>query len=124
MTQTQTVETTLIQMECSICGAVFGMSNAKYTRCRERLEHWWCPNGHRLVFKESEVERLKQELAHKTRLCEYAEADLETTQRSLTATRGVVTRTRNRIARGACPCCHRHFGDLQRHMETKHPGYA
>lgn len=39
-------------------------------------------------------------------------------------TKGVVTRTRNRIANGVCPCCDRSFTNLQRHMASKHPDYA
>ena len=29
-----------------------------------------------------------------------------------------------RVGHGVCPCCNRTFGDLYRHMSTKHPGYA
>lgn len=38
--------------------------------------------------------------------------------------RGVVTKTKNRIGKGVCPCCNRTFVELARHIATKHPDYA
>ncbi len=71
-----------------------------------------------------ERDRLAQRIAERDdeirRQCEMREA----TERQLSATRGVVTRIKNRVGHGVCPCCNRTFGDLYRHMSTKHPGYA
>lgn len=39
-------------------------------------------------------------------------------------TKAAHTRTKNRIAKGVCPCCSRTFLDLQRHMQTKHPDFT
>ena len=35
-----------------------------------------------------------------------------------------VSSTKNRIARGKCPCCHKDFKDLHEHMAAQHPTYA
>lgn len=43
--------------------------------------------------------------------------------RQLSAARGQVTRIKNRVGNGVCPCCNRSFGNLHRHMQTKHPGW-
>ena len=45
-------------------------------------------------------------------------------ERRLSAQRGVLTRVKNRIIKGVCPCCNRHFADLSRHMQTQHPDFA
>jgi len=37
--------------------------------------------------------------------------------------KAALTRMTNRIAFGVCPCCHRHFDNLQRHIATKHPEF-
>lgn len=34
-----------------------------------------------------------------------------------------LTKTRKRIANGVCPCCHRTFQNLARHMAGQHPAY-
>jgi hypothetical protein len=48
----------------------------------------------------------------------------EQAERRLSATRGVVTRIRNRVANGVCPCCNRTFADLHRHMASQHPEFV
>lgn len=45
-------------------------------------------------------------------------------QRALRATKGRLTKTKKRIANGVCPCCNRHFVNLERHMTGKHPDYT
>jgi hypothetical protein len=31
---------------------------------------------------------------------------------------------KKRAVAGVCPCCNRHFRELERHMASKHPKYA
>lgn len=40
------------------------------------------------------------------------------------ATKGVLTRTKNRVAKGACPCCNRYFRDVHSHITSQHPEYS
>jgi len=35
-----------------------------------------------------------------------------------------VGKLKKRAAAGSCPCCQRNFGNLQRHMKTKHPDFV
>lgn len=87
----------------------------------------YCPLGHQWVIRKT----VEQDLAEAKRDAEYYKGRLEAernghaaTQRSLRATRGVVTRTKKRIAAGVCPCRHRTFQQLARHMAGQHPEYA
>jgi len=117
--------------ECVACGTVFAMPVAMLDERRNNGKTFYCPNGHHLTFGDTKEDRLKQELerernrsARKTAEADQLRADRDATRRQLSAQRGVTTRMKNRIARGICPCCNRHFDDLQAHMETKHPGYT
>lgn len=96
----------------------------------------YCAYGHAGYFiKKSDIEierdRLKQQIAQrddelreKDNRINYLDGRREAAERSLTATKGVVTRIKNRVGHGVCPCCNRTFHDLQRHMASKHAGYA
>lgn len=122
----------LINCGADGCGIQFAMPLAWYeARCRDHAG-WYCPNGHRRAFLgKSEAEKLRDELAAAQRETERARASRDEearirrgVERQLSATRGVVTRTKRRVGHGVCPCCKRTFSALARHMESKHPGYA
>lgn len=94
---------------------------------------FWCPYGHEQHFREGETEeqklrrerdRLAQSVAERDDEIRRQRGLREATERQLSATRGVVTRIKNRVGHGVCPCCTRTFNDLSRHMATKHPTYA
>lgn len=82
-------------------------------------------------YAETTEARLKRQLA-----CERAAHDqtkaaraydhrrANSAERSRNALKGVVTRTKNRISKGVCPCCNRQFKDLERHMTGQHPDYT
>jgi len=127
----QTYTGELVVEECYKCGMAFGMPPYFHRQRREKGGDFCCPQGHGQHYITTEVQRLKNELAREQHRREQAETDAsrqrgyaQATERRLRATRGVVTRTKNRIARGVCPCCNRYFADLHRHMETQHPDYA
>jgi hypothetical protein len=104
-----TVYITLVHVTCCECGTVFGIVERHQAQLRESSATFYCPNGHELVYGESETERLKRDLYR-------AEADRKYYKTQL-------TRTKNRIAGGVCPCCNRSFENLRRHMATKHANY-
>jgi hypothetical protein len=94
---------------------------------------FYCAYGHQQFYINGESEetklrrerdQLNQRLAQKDDEIVRQRGWREETERKLYATRGVVTRIKNRIGHGVCPCCNRTFGDLSRHMATKHPTYA
>jgi len=114
-------------VHCGECGGTYAI-NRKYWGKKQRYGGFWtcpyCACSWGFPQHGTELARVKRKL-------EYQEAESarqremrERTERSLSATRGVLTRTKNRIGKGVCPCCNRSFTDLHRHMQTKHPKYA
>jgi hypothetical protein len=90
----------------------------------------WCPLGHEFIFSNTTEEQLAQarkEAADARRREEATRSLLQHEERSHAATRGHVTRKKKELSRvkaGICPCCTRHFVNLERHMATKHKGYT
>jgi hypothetical protein len=124
---------TLVDITCchDSCHVHFGMSQGHYELCKADSGKWfYCSNGHKQHFSDSETDqlrrerdRLKQTVA---RLEEYNQNKNErigALEKSNAATRGVVTRIKNRVSNGVCPCCNRTFTNLHNHMAAKHPNY-
>lgn len=115
---------------CGECGIHFGMPERFVKERREDGKTFHCPNGHPRVFREPEIERLKKEVAAAERKANQyqgwykaEQSDHEHTRHRLSATKGVVTKTKKRIADGICPCCNKSFKVLAKHMAEKHPEY-
>lgn len=103
---------------CPLCGIYYAVDKAvmshKANNPKDDHSHWYCPNGHPLVFKESPYEEMRRDrdrlLQQTARLNdEKAEAERQT------------ARLLKRSNAGLCPCCNRSFVQLARHMKTKHP---
>jgi hypothetical protein len=116
-----------------VCRSAVYLPDELYVAARHSAEiSFWCPYGHRQHFAPGDTEeqklrrerdRLKQQIAEKDDAISR-ERDLRATaERRVSAQRGVVTRLRNRAAKGVCPCCNRSFENLRRHMTTKHPDF-
>jgi hypothetical protein len=93
---------------------------------------FYCAYGHGQMFAVGETEadklrrerdRLQQRLAQKDDEIAFQRKNREEVERRLSATKGVVTRLRNRVGAGVCPCCTRTFGNLARHMQSEHPSF-
>lgn len=124
------VTVTLETDTCASCGIVFGMPEHFITKRREDGATFYCPNGHSLHYKTTKVDQLKKELEQANRTAEQyrnwyraEQGDHEHTKHRLRATKGVLTKTKKRVANGVCPCCSRHFVNLERHMKGQHPEY-
>lgn len=109
---------------CYSCGTPFAMG-AQYEKDR-RDDHrsFFCPNGHSQAFMgESTEEALKRQLKWSKDQAARLAAERDQYQASLRATKGHVTRLRNRAASGHCPFgCDRRFAGLAEHVAKKHPG--
>lgn len=125
----------MIEIKCYLCKVAFGLNDEFYRVAKERADDlsWFCPNGHSQVFRrgptESELLRkerdtLKQQLAYKDDRIRAEQTQREYAQNQARAYKGVATRVKNRVSNGVCPCCNRTFANLQRHMATKHAGFA
>jgi hypothetical protein len=86
---------------------------------RHKGKEIYCPLGHTFVYTDTFEEKYEREQrAHR------ATRDLlGVEERSHVATRGHLTRARARAAAGVCPCCHRSFENLARHVKSKHPDF-
>lgn len=115
-------------VHCCACGMPFALSGDFYQRRMDDGKDWHCPSGHSQHFTDSAVRRLEKAVAAERAAKERAEAEArwqreqrEHAQRRLSASRGVVTRIKNRVGNGVCPCCNRSFANLARHMSGEHP---
>ena len=109
---------TLTVVHCT-CGLPFAIPDTLEQQARDHKKSVFCPLGHSWHYTESTEEKLARERrAHK------ATRDLlRAEERSHKATRGHLTRQRRRAQAGVCPCCHRSFQNVTRHMRTKHPDF-
>lgn len=116
---------------CASCGCVIAMESTHYDELVKSHRRFYCPNGHEQWFTgKSDAEKLRDELAREKHRTEQARADAEH-QRSLklaaerreAAKKGQITRIKNRVSSGVCPCCNRYFANLHRHMKGKHPDW-
>lgn len=128
--------TVLHELQCGTCGVWHAIPKIMYDNCVEEGGFWHCPHGHSRGYKEGrrarekaeeeirrERDRLKQQIAFKDDEIKREREAREATERQLSASRGQVTKLRNRASAGVCPCCTRSFENLRRHMSTKHPGF-
>lgn len=117
--------------ECYKCGIPFAVTSKKYNELRNNGAEFFCPNGHGQHYTETEVIRLKKQVENEKRQREWAEQHarnnyekFERAENQKKAYKGVITKIKNRVGHGVCPCCKRTFSALARHMKTKHPDFA
>jgi hypothetical protein len=129
---TQTFVGQLVVVECAACFMSFGVVPAFSEERQRDHGRFYCPQGHHLSWPdESDLETARRQrdaaLKRSTQLSGLLTDEQEQhrrTERRLKATRGVVTRTKRRIAKGLCPRCHQHFPNIERHVAAKHPDYV
>lgn len=114
------------------CGITFAVERSWYNYRHDDHRWFYCPNGHRQHYpQKSDQEKAEEEAARAradrdryARMLNNESERRRATERSRSAIRGQLTKTKNRIARGLCPCCNREFMNLARHMERQHPDYS
>jgi hypothetical protein len=113
----------LVDTVCAGCGMDFSVPDWFLTGRREDGQTFYCPAGHHLSFRKTELDRLRERAdrlsAQNTHLADQAAA----AERALRATKGQVTKLKKRVANGVCPCCNRSFANLARHMSGQHPDF-
>lgn len=134
MTETRLFE----EQDCIRCGVQFGVPIGYTARRREDKQTFYCPNGHSMAYSESEADRLRterdrlaQRIAQRDDEIKDKQAEIERQRalneaawRRVSAAKGQITKLKNRAAKGVCPCCNRHFTNLERHMHSQHPGFV
>ncbi len=108
-------------VECPRCSAIFAVTTLFEHERRRLHDLFYCPSGHSMSFKSQSTEdALRAQLVREQNRVRFERDQREATERSLAATRGVLTKTRKRIANGICTECNRTFPNLARHMASKH----
>lgn len=122
MAATLTYAGTLIVETCW-CGIRHAIPAELAREAHDNGTSVFCPVGHEWVVRETRAKKLERELEEQRRRTEAARDLLHAEERSHAATRGHLTRTKNRATAGVCPHpdCHRHFTNLERHVASKHP---
>lgn len=111
-------------ISCQTCGLYFMVPFALEKRWRRDHSHFYCPNGHGLVFRaDSDVERLRKENDRLRKEKEWAEQATKRADEAATAASKRLSRLKWRARHGVCPCCKRTFRQLARHMASRHPGF-
>lgn len=137
---TITVQTSLDTINCGQCGGIYAIQTRFRERCQQEGSSWNCPyckvgwgySGNsdnsklkkQLAEAEAEKERLRKAAQYQRERRDEALAEAEHFRRSRDGMKGVVAKIKKRVGRGVCPCCNRHFANLQRHMESQHPEVA
>lgn len=120
----------LVAVTCTACGCTFGLEAHHHAKLREKGDTFYCPNGHPRAYRESDLQKLEKQLARERAQHDQTKSSRdfwrqrqEAEKRRAAAARGQVTKIKNRVGNGVCPCCNRTFQNLQRHMATKHPAW-
>ena len=118
---TQMITAFLVKQSCCSCGVIFGIENYHNEELRKSHQGFYCPNGHSQHYTaKSAAEILQDELTREKARCDQAKMDAQYERRQRIAKQGQLTKVKNRIMNGVCPCCNRYFDNLKRHMEIKH----
>ena len=116
---------TFSPVECCECHTQFAMTVETKQQFQNDHEWFYCPFGHKQYYTgKSEKEELKYQLDQAERDYRRERQHRQGVENSLRTTKGHVTRIKNRVANGTCPCCRRHFANLERHMHSQHPEYT
>lgn len=115
---------------CPACGVTFAMPEHMRSSRLQDGKNFFCPGGHSIVFRDGENDKLRKQVAKLTSDIDQQRAatreardKAEAAERRVTAQKAVVTRMKNRAAKGHCPCCDKLFPDLESHMKDAHPDY-
>ena len=132
MSQTFTETVKFVVEHCYKCGVAFGLPLDLYNslKIKGQAQTFYCPNGHGQVYAQSVEQKLRAELATaKSNINFWQESshrnhqDAQHFKRSRDAYKGVLTKTKERVSEGQCPCCQRRFKWLKKHMRDAHPDY-
>ena len=119
---------------CCRCKTSIVLPEALYKAAKTSTRiTFYCPYGHEQHFVEGETDldkmrrerdRLAQRVAEWTDEARRERELREVAERRAAAARGQVTKIKNRVGHGVCPCCNRTFENLARHMANQHPAFT
>jgi hypothetical protein len=124
--------TTYARQDCIHCGVIFYWPAELDRQAKDHQRTFYCPGCRgSMQYHETEAMRLKKQLDAAKESAQFARDEAQRQRehrlhadRRVTAMKGVVTRTKKRIASGKCVRCSCEFPDLAEHMAEAHPDYA
>lgn len=107
---------------CPICGIHYAVDEIvmKYKQALPAAASdrvWYCPNGHSLVYTESEADKYRREADRLRQRVAEKDDEIAAKEREL-------KKMKKRAAAGTCPCCKRNFSNMRVHMKKQHPEFA
>lgn len=110
------------EKKCPVCGVHYSLDKLfdDYRRKAEKNDKdrgWYCPNGHYLVYTESEADTQR-------RRAERAEQEKARLQDELRLSQEREKKLNRRAAAALCPCCKRSFSNVSRHIRHMHPDFV
>jgi len=115
------VKTEMVTEECCNCGILFAFTKDFEERKRNDHEYFYCPRGHAQHYTgKSEAEKLKFQLDQTQGEVARIRQQRDSALLEITQKNKEINRISKRIYAGICPDCHRHFLNVERHMENKH----
>jgi hypothetical protein len=108
---------------CGECGITFYVPSRWRMSRRNEGGTFHCPNGHPRVYRETENERLRKQLAVREQELHWEQERVKSLNKRLKTEITKHHRLKRRVAAGVCPCCHRTVRQLARHMKTQHPDF-
>lgn len=116
---------------CPVCGIVYGVPKSMMDRKLRDGGSWYCPNGDNIIFTKTEADKQRERAEQAEKDRDYWQREerrererAERIKREKAAVKGQLTKTKKRVGKGVCPCCNRHFVNVQKHMESQHPEFA
>jgi hypothetical protein len=112
-----------VSVRCAECAVNFAIPSPLSDVLNVSGETFYCPFGHAQYFPKglSDVQIQKRRADDLERQLASAQEDARSERASHRATKGHLTRAKERAAAGVCPECHRNFAQVKRHMERMHP---
>ena len=110
----------LVEVWETWCGHWVALSSEQEAKARKVGSTYWCNQGHAAVFRQSEVDRLKHELADAQEIGNQATAQAAELLKRNQALERESRLILKRAKAGVCSFCHRTFSNVQRHMQSKH----
>lgn len=127
-TKTLTYTEQLTAISCGACHIAFAIPDDMLEQVKARGTSFWCPQGHKISYRERDYKRHERELREARAERDWARTALtaandqaQAAEYRRRAAKGQLTKLRNKVSQGKCPCCGRVFAELSEHMETEHP---
>jgi hypothetical protein len=125
-----TLDTALQEKHCPTCFVHYAAPKAMFDKKQTDGGHWFCPNGHQIIYSESKLDKAKAEADALRRERDalrqneaWYEDRLKTERKEARALKASLKKVHQRVGNGVCPCCNRQFVNLQRHMASKHADF-